>query len=187
MKKHLFTTFVFVSCSALVYACGGDDTTTPVIDSGTKDTSVADTSTNKDSSLPDTSVVDSSIADTSVGDTSTVLDAADVEAGPTNGCINFDDHTAQNDARLITFPGVNLTPVYSINCMKIAKGQKVTWTADNNVTFGNHPLTSENEVGTPIVNTSTGTTVSFTFNQTGTFGFHCLFHPGSMKGAIFVQ
>lgn len=187
MNKHIFTSFVIVGCSALVYACGGDDTVNAT-DSGVKDTgNGADTSV-KDSSIADTSSSDTSMADSSVMDSSMIFDAADVEAGPTNGCVLFDDHTTQNDPRLITFPGPNLTPVYSISCMKIAKGQSVTWTADKLVTFGNHPLQSENEPGTPIVNTSTGTTVTFQFNQTGTFGFHCLFHGfSSMRGAIFVQ
>lgn len=186
MKKHLFTSLVLSTFATLVYACGGDDVLAPGVDSGPKDTSTADTSTNKDSSVADTSVADTSAADTSVADTS-VVDSGPKDAGPTNGCTTFDDHTMQNDPRLITFPGPNLTQVYSVSCMKITKGQSVTWTADQNVTFSAHPLQSENEMGTPIVATSSGTTVTFTFNAPGTYGFHCQFHSFSMKGAITVQ
>ncbi len=187
MKKHVLSSLVFATCATLIYACGGDDTTPAITpDSGAKDTSTLDTSVadtgSKDSSAADTSVADTGNADTSVADT------GPVDAGPTNGCVNFADHTQQNDPRLITFPGVSLTPFYTPSCMKITNGQTVTFQADKSVTFGNHPLQSENEVGTPIVNTNTGTKVSFQFNQSGTFGFHCLFHGGSsMKGAILVQ
>ncbi len=185
MKKHLFTSVVFMTLGTLVYACGGDDSVTPGVDSGAKDTSTKDSSV-ADSSVADSSVADTGVADTSVADTS-VADTGPVDAGPTNGCTVFADHTPQNDPRLITFPGPNLTAVYSISCMQISKGQTVTWTADKNVTFVSHPLQTENEMGTPIVNTGSGTTVSFTFNSTGTFGFHCMFHGFTMKGAILVQ
>ncbi len=165
--------FLSLGCALLLLAaCGGDDT------SSVKDAGGTDTSTPKDASTTDAN---------GGQDSSTTDAAADVvvDAGPqpVNGCTSFTDGTATNDPRAITFPTGVTAAQYSPNCLKIKVGQSVTW----NGAFPNHPLMSSGgDSGGPITTTSTGTTKSFTFNSTGTFGFACQFHSLSMFGAIQV-
>ncbi|CAN5568767.1 hypothetical protein BH09MYX1_BH09MYX1_24460 [soil metagenome] len=177
MRQHLLLPLCILSVA--LAACGGDDTSVPTVDSGTKDTSTTDSSV-ADSSTTDSSVVDSSTTDGGVKDSS-----ADVEAGPVvvNGCTQFTDKSAKGDLRDITFPLGQAPAQYTPNCMKVKAGQTVNWAG----AFTNHPLTSSGgDSGSPITTTSTGTTKDFTFTTAGTYGFACQFHGGSMFGAIQV-
>ena len=86
MRRNIVVLLSVIGAVGLVVACGGDDTSTPAIDSGTPDTN---------SQKPDTSTLDSSVADTStaadtsVKDTS-VPDSADAAAPPFMD-LTFDD------------------------------------------------------------------------------------------------
>ncbi len=91
----------------------------------------------------------------------------------------------------INFPGATL--MYSPACIRIHAGQTVTFDADSGSTFANHPLrpgdgaTRTTQTGTPITNVDTGTTMTFTFPDPGTWGYYCNFHAPSMAGAIYVD
>lgn len=100
-----------------------------------------------------------------------------------NGCTTFTDLTASS-APTITGPSDALPAQFTPNCVLINAGQSVTW----NVFFSGHPLAaSGGDTPSPIVTTSTGTTVTFAFPNKGTFGYHCLSHPTQMFGAVKVQ
>ncbi len=66
--------------------------------------------------------------------------------------------------------------------IQVKKGTKATWT---NMDLSGHTVTSDTgafESG----NLSQGKTFSFTFNQTGTFSYHCSLHP-HMMGKVIVE
>ncbi|MGE0641636.1 MAG: plastocyanin/azurin family copper-binding protein [Thermoanaerobaculia bacterium] len=93
----------------------------------------------------------------------------------------------------ITFANGNFS--YAPRCVIIEQGTQVTFSADSG-TFGNHPLVGgrvENGVEipdptSPIPHTTSGTTVSFTFDNAGIYPFYCDNHSVtfSMYGAIYV-
>lgn len=66
--------------------------------------------------------------------------------------------------------------------LMITKGTKVTWKNDQNV---DHQVMSDTGVfkSNPI---PSGSTFDFTFNNAGTFPYHCNIHP-TMTGTIIVQ
>ena len=98
-----------------------------------------------------------------------------------NGCETFMDMTANGGA--INGP-MNAVPAqFSPNCVHIKVGQSVTW----NVDLAAHPLAaSGGNTPSPIAETLSGTSVTFTFSDAGTFGYHCLAHPSIMFGAVLV-
>ncbi|MDP4266651.1 MAG: cupredoxin domain-containing protein [Bacteroidota bacterium] len=71
---------------------------------------------------------------------------------------------------------------FSPSSLTVSKGTTVTWTNKDNVT---HTVTSDNGVfdsGDLTVNK----TFSYTFNTSGTFNYHCKYHPG-MVASVTVQ
>jgi plastocyanin len=66
--------------------------------------------------------------------------------------------------------------------LTVAKGTTVTWTNNDSTT---HTVTSDSGVW-DSGNLAPGKTFSFTFNQTGTFPYHCNIHS-SMTAKIVVQ
>lgn len=67
---------------------------------------------------------------------------------------------------------------------KIARGTSVSW---HNLSNSSHTATSDvpgiwNSVSIP----ASGTSASVTFNQAGSFLYHCAVHPSTMKGKIKV-
>ena len=108
-------------------------------------------------------------------------DAGNDAAGPINGCTTFVDMTA--DGGVITGPAGALPSQYQPNCVHIKTGQSVTWNSD----FVSHPLDPfGGDTPNPIQATASGTTVTFSFPNAGTFGFHCGIHTTSMFGAVQV-
>jgi plastocyanin len=95
-----------------------------------------------------------------------------------------------SNATEIAFGGT-LGLVYSPACLKIAAGTQVTFSGD----FGTHPLAPSTTRGmpsnNPIVVTGSGTTMSFTFDAPGFYGYFCGEHgtdQGSgMAGMIWVE
>ncbi|HEY1954661.1 MAG TPA: plastocyanin/azurin family copper-binding protein [Polyangiaceae bacterium] len=117
------------------------------------------------------------------GDAGNPNPVTDAAAPPevVNGCTSFTDMTA--NGATIQGPMDALPAQYSPNCVHIKMGQTVTW----NLFFSGHPMAaSGGDTPSPIETTSTGTTVTFTFDAPGTFGFHCLSHPTQMFGAVEV-
>jgi len=115
--------------------------------------------------------------DASAMDSATMDSGGDGNVGVVNGCTTFTAGTT------VTGPSGDNPAQYTPNCVQIAKGQSVTWNAD----FTAHPLqASGGTTPSPITTTSSGTTVSVTFPNAGTYGFECQAHPGIMFGAVEV-
>jgi plastocyanin len=69
--------------------------------------------------------------------------------------------------------------------ISIKKGDTVTWT--NNDSVAHTVVDDLSNVGGPNSGEiAPGTTYSFTFNNTGSFQYHCSIHP-SMRGTIVVK
>lgn len=122
------------------------------------------------------------------GDAAALDAAADTDAGPVvNGCTAADyalhDESGANGNRTITFAKAAPATQYVPNCMKIAKGQSVTW----NGSLKDFPLeASGGTTPSPIKTTNKGNTVTFTFADEGTFGFDSAKEAKVMFGAIEV-
>lgn len=91
----------------------------------------------------------------------------------------------------VSFGGA-LGSVYSPPCIKISAGSQVSFSGE----FTFHPLRGGEVVGmtlmpdanSPITDTNSGTSATFTFPSAGDFGFYCQVHgPFGMAGAVFVQ
>ncbi len=109
----------------------------------------------------------------------TGLDTGPSDSG-LNGCTMFTDLSMPNDNRTITFQ-TGPTP----KCMLIAKGQTVTWNAA--LLFSFHPLAPfGGDTPNPIMATSTGASVMFTFPNAGFYGYHCSVHFG-LEGVVQVK
>lgn len=179
MKKKIVLVAV-MGCAAAIWACSGDDSGTDGggTDGGGKDATTesgGQDSGGQDSGGQDATGQDSSAQDSGGGDASD-------GGGAVNGCTTFTDMTA--DGGVITGPSGAVPSQYSPNCVHIKPGQSVTW--NSNFTF--HPLTaSGGTTPSPITLTATGTTVTFTFPNAGTYGFECQIHTTSMFGAVEVQ
>jgi plastocyanin len=118
---------------------------------------------------------------TSSAATSSTSGASSSSGGLVNGC-DPNATTLTTGNATMSFPTTAAPMQYAPNCVKIKAGSMVTWNGD----FSMHPLAPEG-TGNPIMATSTGMTASFTFTTAGTYGFHCMFHPTVMNGAIIVQ
>ncbi len=98
-----------------------------------------------------------------------------------NNCAAYTDDTA--GAAAITGPTGASPAQYTPNCIHVKVGQSVTFNSD----FTDHPLEpSGGDSPNPIPETESGTTVSVTFANAGTFGFKCQAHPSIMFGAVQV-
>lgn len=75
---------------------------------------------------------------------------------------------------------VNLA--FSPATLTVKVGTTITWTNNDSMT---HTVTSDNGVF-DSGNLTPGQTFSYTFNNTGTFTYHCVIHS-YMKGTIIVQ
>lgn len=171
--------FVVVAVAPL-YACNDDDDdfddTTPVgrnDDSGTSSPDGGATPT------PDSGA--------------TPPDAApDAPSGPAIRCTqaDFDKTAGAGGGDFTGFPGADISfpttaspAQYTNRCVKVKVGSDITFAGD----FSLHPLEpAGGDTPTPIVTTSTGTTLTFKVMAAGTYGYQCEFHPGSMNGAIQV-
>lgn len=88
------------------------------------------------------------------------------------------DSTASTEPNTVTISTFKFSP----NELAIKKDQIVTWTDGDSVS---HTVTA-NDGSFESGNLFRGKTFQFTFNQTGTFFYHCSIHP-SMTGKIIVQ
>jgi len=69
------------------------------------------------------------------------------------------------------------------NSMTVAQGAKVAWVNKDNVS---HTITSDDGKFTSSTTLDPGQVYIFTFNNLGTFTYHCSLHP-TMKGTIIVK
>jgi plastocyanin len=116
-----------------------------------------------------------SVADAGPGD------AGLQDAGPVNGCTDFTDISDQTNPTLFFGGGLGLN--YSPKCAIIRAGQAVTFSGG----FSSHPLAQTSGPESVITTPDGGTSATFTFNTTGTYGFECLRHAMyGMVGAIQV-
>lgn len=108
------------------------------------------------------------------------------------GCSSYSSQPATSSA-----PAASTTPAtaassqpavtisnfaFSPQTLTVAKGTAVTWTNNDSTT---HTVTSDSGVWDSN-ELAPGKTFSFTFNQAGTFPYHCKIHP-SMTAKIIVQ
>ena len=102
------------------------------------------------------------------------------------GCIELDDQTADTAAREVKFGGT-LQNNYAPKCMKVKKGQTVTFAGD----FKVHPLQQACGANETIPAVSSGDVRTVTFETAGDFGYFCTAHgnpAGSgMAGLIVVE
>lgn len=115
------------------------------------------------------------------GSADAAVTPSDASVGNVNDCTSYEDRTADNADRTITW-------VRSVGrvCLRIKKGQSVTWNPQG-TSFADHPLgASGGSSGNPIMTRSSGAAPYVqAFTTNGTFGFVCGFHF-DMTGAIQV-
>jgi plastocyanin len=159
---------------ALLAACGPS---TPMPDASSMDVATHDSS-------PDATPQDTAQQDAAT-DT-----APDVDATPAlHGCTMFDDRSATNADRTVTFTSFMYTP----KCMHVAVGQSVTFSGD----FAVHQLRPgtapsallegqpEGPANNPIAATDVGLMATFMFTTAGRYPYYCLDHEGTgMYGVI---
>lgn len=111
-----------------------------------------------------------------------------------NGCTaaDYEDRSADDASRVISIVGGGLT--YSPKCLIIAAGQTVRWEGS----LSAHPLApgrpddaAAGSPSSPILETSTGKSVAFSFAAAGTFPYYCTIHAfgegQGMAGSIHVR
>jgi hypothetical protein len=91
-----------------------------------------------------------------------------------NGCTSFVDRSEASAIRVLPWDSsIESNP---LRCVQIKMGQNICWDGDLSV----HPLVPlGGDIPTPI-----GPACA-TFNQTGSYGYHCAVHP-NMQGAVQV-
>jgi plastocyanin len=197
-RQRIALTMSIATCAALgtgAWLAGCDDDKTPNFEEeefdsggGNDSSSSQDTSASVDTGVkPQDGGAD--VKDASdAADAKDAYDAADGDIPYTdnvNGCLvaGYVDRTGGGDARTVA-GATDATPVpYVPPCMKIKRGQTVTFTGD----LTDHPLQASTTPN-PIPLTASGTSVAVTFNNAGVFGYHCqvVAHQTTMKGAIWV-
>ncbi len=104
------------------------------------------------------------------------VDAAPMKKSSSSALSSAAGHAATNvsvSIRNIAFAPNNLT---------VKKGTTVTWTNGDSM---RHSVTGDNG-GPNSDRLEPGASYSYTFNATGSFPYHCIFHPG-MHGMVTVQ
>lgn len=191
MRKTVWLGVACVLGAAAINACssssGGTASTEGAGDTGVGGgtTSSATTSTSTTTSTSGTGGAMTTSSSTS--SSSSTTSSSSSGSALVNGCdpATAADHTADASVT-VTFPTGGLK--YSPACIKISAGSSVKFSGD----FSSHPLTGgvdgTADPTSPIADTETGTSATFTFPDAGSFGYYCKFHVGSgMKGAVFVQ
>jgi len=106
-----------------------------------------------------------------------------------NGCEQgtAEDHTADANTK-VAVGGAGFT--YSPACIRIKKGSTVTFEG----AFASHPTVGglagpppAPDSSSPIKQTNTGTSVTFTFDTAGNYPYYCEYHLPSMAGVVFVE
>jgi len=174
MPSTMRRTFGFVIASIAVplalYACANDDYTAP----GPKPAVANEAATTSEAG--DASVVDApnDQAVLPVRCTAAELSAAAGDAGG--------DNTATTTPLEVGFPTLAGPDQYTNQCLKVKVGAVVTFKGS----FTFHPLRpSGGDTPTPIpALTNSGDSLPVTMANAGTYGYECVFHQGTMFGAI---
>lgn len=72
---------------------------------------------------------------------------------------------------------------FSPTTITVSKNTTVTWTNNDGIT---HTSTSDTGVW-DTGNIPSGSSKTVTYTTTGTFPFHCTYHPSTMRGTVVVQ
>lgn len=121
--------------------------------------------------------------------TSTSTSSSSSGAPLINGCDQgtAEDHLA--DAKVTINVGVNGF-TYSPACIRVKKGTDVNFVG----MFSSHPTVGGlagppgvPDSASPIKQTMSGSSVTFTMDTVGTYPFYCEYHTPSMAGAVFVE
>ncbi len=91
------------------------------------------------------------------------------------------EQTTQNLSSAVTHTITIKNFSFDQKSITVKKGDTVVWTNNDSAS---HTVTGDNS-GPSSSTVNTGGTYSFTFNDIGTFGYHCSFHP-SMKATVVV-
>ncbi|HEU5004813.1 MAG TPA: cupredoxin domain-containing protein [Candidatus Saccharimonadales bacterium] len=91
-----------------------------------------------------------------------------------NGNFNAGQRSAEVNIRNMMFTPSQVT---------VVRGTTVTWTNNDKVS---HTVIIDHGDGPQSSNISPGASFSYTFNQAGSYQYHCRTHP-SMRGTIVVQ
>jgi amicyanin len=114
------------------------------------------------------------------------LVAVFVVSRPDNGMDSMDMSKDQNEATQKATAETNEVAIenfaFSPATIKVKKGTTVTWTNNDSV---EHTITGDSG-GPDSELIGQGDTYTFTFNETGTFDYHCKPHP-SMVGKVIVE
>jgi len=111
-----------------------------------------------------------------------------------NGCdpADYEDGSAEDSDRVVQIgaEGLKFTPP----CLRVAVGQTVTFEGSltaHPIAPGNADDNAAGSPNNPILATSTGRSVAFTFESAGTFPYYCELHSFGagmgMAGAIYVR
>lgn len=97
------------------------------------------------------------------------------------------DHTADANTK-VTVGGAGFT--YSPACIRVKKGATVTFEG----AFASHPTVGglagpppAPDSASPIKQTNSGTSATFTFDTVGNYPYYCEYHLPSMAGVVFVE
>lgn len=128
----------------------------------------------------------------------TIILAAIIVAGAVYG-INKGDKTTTNSPNVTTSNSTSATQpkeqtvatdkvniqnyAFTPATITVKKGTAVTWTNDDTVAHTVNENDGKNGPSAPDL--APGKTYSFTFNNTGTFHYHCALHP-DMTGTVTV-
>lgn len=159
MSKRLFQSLIAIGIAAAGFTgCSSDSTPSGAVDGGGDAASSQDAAT-------DTTPADGG------ADASTACTIAAFA-----GCTTFDDRTAANADRKVTFKDFEYTP----KCLRIKAGQTVTFDGD----FVHHPLVTSCGPSVTLMDKRTGTgPAPFVLGTAGFYGYYCLDH-GNAAGAV---
>ena len=194
MKNTAWFGVLAVLGAAAITACGNSSSSTGAGGgtgtggTGTGGTGTGGTTASTTASSSSSSSTSSTTSSTSSSSSSSTSSTSS-GGSSINNCTEAtaEDHTADTSTTIAFGGSIGLA--YSPPCIKIAHGSTVTF----NGAFASHPLSGgiggTKDATSPITETNTGTTATFTFPTAGTYGFFCEFHVTSagMEGAIFVQ
>lgn len=102
---------------------------------------------------------------------------------PTNNTVNKESNSNSTQQSASTNKVDIMNMMFSPSQITVAKGTTVTWTNNDSIA---HTVTADSGSGPNSSDIAPGQTYSYTFNDTGSFQYHCSIHP-SMQGTVVVQ
>lgn len=180
MRTTVWMGMVCMVGAAAINACGSSGGTASSTE-GTSDGGTGGNATTSSSSATGGTMTTSS--------SSAASSSSSSGATKVNNCdpTTPEDHTTDTTVT-INFGGATVGLKYDPPCIKIKTGTAVTFMG----AFPSHPLAGGNagtlDAASPIQETLSGSTATFTFPTAGTFPYYCEDHfSGGMQGAVFVE